>query len=83
MTDCQECKRAAVEMWHAFSTSCRQCNARAFSRGPDFFRVRNEGRLDQDYLDRLQALGLTHLEVKQAAAEDAMRWGSTCNPTQY
>lgn len=82
MTDCQDCKRAAVEMWHAFSTSCRQCNARSFSRGPDFFRVRNGGRLDSAYLDRLQALGLTHIEVKQAAAEDAMQRGSTCKSTQ-
>lgn len=82
MTDCQDCKRAAVEMWHAFTNSCRQCNALGFSRGQDFFRVRNEGRLDKDYQARLQALGLTHIEVKQAAAEDAMQRGAACNPAQ-
>ena len=76
MTDCPDCKQAAAQIWHAFSSNCRQCRARDFSRGPDFFRVRNEGRLDKGYLDRLQALGLTHLEVKQAAAEDAMQRGA-------
>lgn len=76
MTDCQDCKRAAVEPWHGFMATCKQCTARGLARGPDFFRVRNEGRLDNAYLDRLQALGLTHLEVKQAAAEDAMQRGA-------
>jgi hypothetical protein len=78
MTDCADCKAAAAQQWHGFRSNCRQCLARGFSRGPDFFRAKSAGRLDKDYLDLLQSLGLTHIEVKQAAAEDAMQRGAAC-----
>lgn len=69
---CPDCYLAAKELHHGFRMGCRGCAARAVSRGPNYRRVRQAGALDRQYRGELDALGVTHDEVKAAAAADAI-----------
>jgi hypothetical protein len=68
--DCLLCLEA-TKRWHGiFNSDCCGCMAREISRGPDYARVRNVGKLDGDYRDLLAHAGVTHDDVKAAAAVD-------------
>lgn len=67
---CTACTQAAAKVSHLFHADCRGCCARACARGQDFQRVRKLGVLDHRYRLALQHFGLTHDEVKAAAAAD-------------
>jgi hypothetical protein len=71
MTTCQDCTRAAAEPWHGFKAQCQGCCARAAARSPHFRRVRDAGMQDRAYRALLEKFGLSHDEVKAAAAADA------------
>lgn len=71
MTDrCPDCTKAALKRHHGFMADCRGCCARACARGQAFQRVRLAGAQDHRYRLALQQFGLTHDEVKAAAAAD-------------
>jgi hypothetical protein len=60
-------------MHHGYRAACAGCQARAMARSPHYFRCKQAGRLDAEYRAALQAVGLTHDQVKAAEAEDFMR----------
>ena len=72
---CQACLTAALRISHEFHASCKGCAARAAARGPHFFRVRKEGRLDSEYRRMLAQFQITHDDVKRAADADALQKG--------
>jgi triacylglycerol esterase/lipase EstA (alpha/beta hydrolase family) len=67
---CTACAKAAAKVSHEFTANCLGCCARACARGPDFQRVRKQGVQDHQYRLALQHFGLTHDQVKAAAAAD-------------
>ena len=68
--ECPDCAKAAAGVWHGFRAGCQGCCARATARGPNFARVRTTGSQDRQYRAQLQQFGLTHEQVKAAAAAD-------------
>lgn len=71
-SDCPSCSQAAqVPDCGLFTVSCRQCTARAVSRGPDFFASKQRGTQTRDYRELLERMGLTHEEVLAARDADA------------
>jgi hypothetical protein len=70
---CIDCTEAAKRPWHGFRFGCQECAARAISRGPNFRRCRDAGRLDRKYQAELDLLGCTHDQVKAAYAADKER----------
>lgn len=77
MDDCQACADSARELSHAFRANCLGCAARAVARGPKFHaaRVVRVGDADYEavrdtYRAELTAVGVTHQQVKEAAAAD-------------
>lgn len=69
---CDACATASHEVSHDFRDGCKGCAARAVARGPNFARCRKEGRQDRRYRSELELLGVTHAEVLQAHAADAL-----------
>jgi hypothetical protein len=69
---CRECIAAAVRPWHGFASDCKGCAARAIARGPNYRQAQAGGRQDWKYRAELEALGVTHEQVKAAAAADAL-----------
>ena len=69
---CIDCDTAKVRMWHAFTASCKGCQARALSRGPLYHESHKQGLQTQLYRKQLERLGLTHAQVKAAHDADAM-----------
>lgn len=69
---CPDCKAARTALHHGFRAACDGCKARAMARSPHYFRCRTAGRLDAEYRAALKAVGVTHEQVKAAAAEDFM-----------
>ena len=67
---CSSCFTAALRVSGMFSADCRGCEARAVARSPAFRKVRDAGKLSQEYLELLETLKLTHAEVKSAYAAD-------------
>lgn len=67
---CPACTAAAQRSHWEFCDGCRGCIARGVARGPHFRRCRDAGALDRGYRQQLQQVGLTHDEVKAAAAAD-------------
>jgi len=67
---CEDCTKAATQVWHGFTMGCQGCCARATARGPNFHRVRTTGSQDRPYRAQLQQFGLTHEQVKAAALND-------------
>ncbi len=73
---CPECIAAASRPHHAFMSNCRGCQARAISRGHEFFAARKAaGRAGTPevtaYLALIERVGLTHDEVRAAWKADA------------
>lgn len=69
---CEDCIRSAAEAWHGFRHGCPGCAARAVSRGHNYRDAQTSGRQTVKYRAELELLGVTHDQVKQAAAADAM-----------
>jgi len=69
---CKDCAQASAQVWHIFSADCPGCAARALARGPHFKRCRDAGRLDRQYRAALDLFGLTHEQVRAAAAVDRL-----------
>lgn len=67
---CPACAEAAQRESHLFQMGCRNCCARAAARSPQFAAARKAGVLDHQYRRLLQQFGLTHDQVKAAAALD-------------
>jgi len=73
MSSCPDCRDAAQQPWHGFHASCEGCTARSVSRGPHFARVRASGTQDAGYRRLLDMAGVSHQQVKDAAAADRIR----------
>ncbi len=69
---CPDCTRAAQELWHGFRSGCKGCQARAVSRGPEFFVSRQDGKQTQAYRQLLDSFSLNHAQVLEAAKNDAI-----------
>lgn len=68
---CSDCTTAARVSHWGFAAGCRGCCARAASRTPHWRRVRDNGmQQDRQYRLLLEQFGLTHDEVRAAAASD-------------
>lgn len=68
---CPACIKSEQFRTHDFNDVCKSCDARKFSRRPEFKRVRDTGMQDRDYREKLNSLGITHEEVKAAYNADA------------
>jgi len=75
--ECFDCMAAASGVHHGFSNGCRGCAARAACRSLPYAVARKTGRQDWRYRSLLEMLGVTHDEVKAAAAIDELRRGQT------
>lgn len=67
---CPACTKAAERLTGVFQAGCKGCAARAVSRGPNFRRARDSGYQDRKYRGELEQFGVTHDQVKAAAAAD-------------
>lgn len=67
---CEDCTKAAAGMWHGFRASCQGCTARAVSRTPQHAEARRSRVLTAGYRAVLAKTGVTHQQVKDAAALD-------------
>lgn len=67
---CTHCTQSRVLPWHGFQANCRGCAARAAARSPHYARVKANGMQDRHYRALLEKFGLSHEEVKAAAADD-------------
>ena len=67
---CGHCLTAASRLWGGFDGNCRGCVARGNSRTPNYRESQQQGRLTHKYRLQLEAAGLTHEEVRAAAAAD-------------
>lgn len=70
---CTDCLTATQRMHHGFRSGCKGCQARAASRGPQFFESRRDGRQTPAYRHLLTQLNLTHQQVLDAYKTDAIR----------
>lgn len=82
MTACRNCTEAKAQAWHGFTHDCDGCRARALSRGPDYHQSRVEKRQTAAYRAALVKLGVTHEQVKAAAAIDVMNKGAVLPPSE-
>jgi hypothetical protein len=69
---CPDCTRSAAELWHGFTHGCPGCAARAVSRGPNYRESHAAGKQTRKYRDELQQFGVSHQQVIDAAAADAL-----------
>lgn len=69
---CRECAAAAAGPAHGFDNRCKGCRARAAARSPFFADSLKAGRLTTDYRTLIDRVGVTHDEVKAAAAADRL-----------
>lgn len=67
---CRDCESAKVKRHHGFMAECRGCCARATARMPQFAESRKAGVMTHEYRRLLDQFGLTHDQVKAAAAAD-------------
>lgn len=70
--ECFDCISAATSEWHGFVDGCKGCAARAASRSWATWEARGAGRQSSLYLSLLETHGVTHDQVKAAAAADAL-----------
>ncbi len=71
-SDCVSCSQAAkVPDCGLFTVSCRQCTARAVSRGKNFFDSKKAGRQTSAYRMELHQFGVSHDQVLDAWKADA------------
>ena len=69
---CPECTAAVVSLHHIFRADCQGCTARAVARSLPFTESRRTGKQTPNYIADLERCGVTHEQVKQAAASDFM-----------
>lgn len=69
---CPDCIRSAAEARHGFTNGCLGCAARSVARGPNYREAMASGRHTWKYRDELRLVGVTHDQVKAAAAADAL-----------
>ena len=69
---CEDCTKAAAGVWHGFRASCHGCTARAVARTPQHAEARSARVLTQAYRAALLKAGVTHQQVKDAAALDRL-----------
>lgn len=67
---CPDCLAATQRSHWEFASDCKGCIARGVARGPHFRRCRELGALDRAYRQHLEQAGVTHEQVKEAAAAD-------------
>jgi hypothetical protein len=67
---CLDCDLAAKKRHHGFRSGCQGCAARSLVRSPHWRRVQAAGVQDRPYRAALAQFGLTHEQVKAAAAAD-------------
>jgi len=72
MTNCPDCAAASSTLWHGFHASCQGCTARAVSRTPQHAEARRSRVLTAGYRAVLAKTGVTHQQVKDAAALDRL-----------
>ena len=68
--NCPHCTTATERSHWEFASDCKGCIARGVARGPHFRRCRELGALDRAYRQHLEQAGVTHEQVKEAAAAD-------------
>lgn len=69
---CEDCTKAAAGVWHGFRASCHGCTARAVARTPQHAEARAARVLTAAYRAALTKAGVTHQQVKDAAALDRL-----------
>jgi hypothetical protein len=69
---CPDCTAAAESAWHGFTHGCPGCAARAVSRGPNYRESHAAGKQTRKYRAELEMLGVSHQQVLEAAAADAL-----------
>lgn len=69
---CPDCTKAAQELWHGFKAGCKGCQARAVSRGREFFESKQDRKQSPAYRQMLDSFSLTHAQVLEAAKHDAI-----------
>lgn len=69
---CPECTAAVASLHHIFRADCLGCTARAVARSQAFSESRRTGKQTSRYIADLERCGVTHEQVKQAAASDFM-----------
>lgn len=69
---CEDCDMAKFVLHHGFRMGCLGCCARAASRSPQYRKARDTGMQQRDYRALLDQFGLTHQQVREAAANDAI-----------
>jgi hypothetical protein len=72
MSACPDCTTAAEHAHHGFRAGCIGCCARAAARSPQYRKARDSGVQHRDYRRLLEQFGLSHQQVRDAAAADAM-----------
>lgn len=69
--NCSDCAAAGQREHWGFTAGCPGCCARAAARTPHWRRVRDNGMWqDRQYRGLLGMFGLTHEQVRSAAAGD-------------
>ncbi len=67
---CHHCILAAKKRHHGFEAGCAGCAARSLVRSPHWRRVQQAGVQDRYYRLALAQHGVTHDQVRAAAAAD-------------
>lgn len=67
---CDACELAARGVTGLFSRDRKCCQARAIARSPYFAESLRSGRQTRMYRDALEAFGVTHEQVIEAARAD-------------
>jgi hypothetical protein len=69
---CADCQSALVGPHHGYTAGCGGCAARAVSRGPNYRRCLAAKAQDRKYRAELEAMNVTHEQVREAAQRDAL-----------
>ena len=70
MSTCPDCQAASADRLHAiYSSACKGCAARMLAASPLFWKARLTGKQFAEYRSALDAAGVTHEQVKQAARD--------------
>ena len=71
--DCLNCAEAACGDHWGFTQGCVMCLGRSIARSPQFFEARTTGQQSRRYRALLEQFGVTHQQVLDAAAADALK----------
>lgn len=67
---CPACAAASERVSALFEAGCRGCLCRSAARSPQYREARDAGRITHRYRLLLEHFGVSHAEVKAAAAVD-------------